>query len=102
MTTVNLPTIKTYGNYSSEGYGSHCLQLCVGRVTVYYSYSTIVAFRAGNGLRVRENDWGPTTGKHLNWIDGGDKWSKKARLNKEDFLALFVKEVGPILGLNEN
>jgi len=22
---------------------------------------------------VRKNDWGATTGKHLNWIDGGAK-----------------------------
>ena len=31
---------------------------------------------------VRENDWGPTTGKHLNWIDNGNK---EHRISGEEF-----------------
>ena len=43
----------------------------------------IVGFEDGiQGTFVRENDWGPTTGKHLNWLDGGDK---KGRLPSEAF-----------------
>ena len=38
---------------------------------------------------VRVNDWGPTTGKHLNWIDGGDH---KNRLPGSEFEQL-LKEV---------
>ena len=62
-----------YGNYSSNNYGAHSLAFQLGAVTVYFSYETPVAFEApGHGLVVRENDWGNTTGKHLNWIDGGN------------------------------
>lgn len=43
------------------------------RYCMWFSYKTLVAF-AVNGLRVvRVNDWGTTTGKHLNRIDGGVK-----------------------------
>ena len=62
-----------YGNYSSNNYGAHSLAFQLGDITVYFSYETPVAFEApGHGLVVRENDWGNTTGKHLNWIDGGN------------------------------
>jgi len=72
-----LPSFRTYGDYSSEGYGVHTLQFLVGDLTVWFSYQTPVAFCHGIGQQiVRQNDWGPTTGKHLNWIDGGDKASR--------------------------
>jgi len=39
-----------------------------------FSYSTCVAVTNADGRWVvRENDWGPTTGKHLNWLDDGNK-----------------------------
>jgi len=79
-----------YGNYSSNNYGAHSLAFQLGDVTVYFSYETPVAFKApGHGLVVRENDWGNTTGKHLNWIDGGDH---KNRLPGSEFEQL-LKEV---------
>lgn len=73
-----------YGNYSSENYGVHTLAFIDSKGnTFYFSYETLVAFETKyDELFVRENVWGPTTGKHLNWIDGGNK---KARLSKEDF-----------------
>jgi len=41
---------------------------------LYFSYSTIVAFRGGgHALRVSHNIWSSTTGHHLNEIDGGRK-----------------------------
>jgi hypothetical protein len=46
----------------------------VGNLTVYFSYKTPVAYCDGNGLVCRENDWGPTTGKHLNAIT--DKFNR--------------------------
>ena len=43
-------------------------------LAIGFSYSTPIAFwRSGEGWVVRENDWGPTTGKHLNHFDEGDK-----------------------------
>ena len=78
----NMEYVGTYGNYShntSESYKKrHASQWKDDLGIVYYkSYQTIVAFKApGHQLVVKENYWGPTTGKHLNWIDGGDKNSR--------------------------
>ena len=39
-----------------------------------FSYSTCDAVTNADGRWVvRENEWGPTTGKHLNWLDDGNK-----------------------------
>ena len=55
----------------------------MGEMTYWFSYKTcIAAQREGFPAMVRENEWGPTTGKHLNWIDDGDK---SARLSGDDF-----------------
>lgn len=49
-------------------------RLDLGPVTLWYSYRTVIAFRADDlGMVVRENDWGPTTGKHLNAISDRDE-----------------------------
>jgi hypothetical protein len=86
-----LPSIWNYGNYSSENYGAHCMAVKVLGITVYYSYSTPIAFVApGTNLIVRENNWGPTTGKHLNCIDGGDK---RHRVSSEEFEKLWEQYV---------
>ena len=46
----------------------------VGPVQVYFSYTTPVAFKVGSEpVVVRRNEWGPTTGSHLNAIDRGDR-----------------------------
>lgn len=73
-----LPSFGSYGQYSSGNYGTHTLVFTdASGNDFYYSYHTLVAARVrGHGLIVRQNDWGPTTGKHLNWIDGGDKSSR--------------------------
>jgi len=80
---MRLPKISSYGQYSSGNYGAHCLLVTIGDCDLYFSYQTLVAFcHPTTGLVVRENDWGPTTGKHLNWIDGGNK---KKRISGEEF-----------------
>ena len=57
--TINHPTNRA--NYS---------EVDVAGVTYYFSYSTCIAFNAwnGNGPILRVNEWGPTTGKHLNAV----------------------------------
>lgn len=46
----------------------------IGDLKLYFSYETCVAFwTPKTGLVVSENIWGNTTGKHLNWLDGGRK-----------------------------
>lgn len=82
---MKLPKIKSYGDYSSENYGLHCMMFEDPQGNeFYFSYNTLVAFvhkkNAYESERhVRKNEWGTTTGKHLNWIDGGDK------KNREDY-----------------
>ena len=79
-----------YGDYSSSNYGAHTLAFETKEGTFYFSYETLVAFRSNKtgNLYVRENVWGTTTGKHLNWIDGGDKKTRLSRKAFEDALAL--------------
>ncbi len=86
--TQKLPTISGYGHYSSKSYGVNCLKVNIGNLTLYFSYGTVIAFEALRKPRqVCMNDWGCTTGKHLNWIDGGSKEAKAARLPAENFNA---------------
>ena len=57
---------------------------------VYYSYTTPVAFEIDGVLKVSENQWSVTTGRHLTWIDGGNK---KSRLKREEFNQLVNPEI---------
>lgn len=93
-----LPRIETYGNYSSSNYGAHCLRVHVGPLVVWFSYQTPVAYSLNGKRTVRENVWGPTTGKHLNAIDGGDK---KNRVSGDYFQQLWELEVEPLLSRNQ-
>ena len=80
---TELPDVSSYGKYSSDNYGVNALRVNLGTITLYYSYQTIVAYRdIQDGLVVHVNDWGTTTGKHLNWLDDGDK---KYRLMRNEF-----------------
>ena len=97
MRQDNLPTLRNYGDYSNSNYGAHCMRVDIpasrngkSGITLYFSYDTLVAFRGetkkGSSLYVHTNDWGTTTGKHLNWIDGGDK---ESRLSDKEFEKLY-------------
>lgn len=61
---------------------ANAMQVSTANITYWFSYQTVIAFQNSSGTYVSENDWGPTTGKHLNEIDGGDK---KSRLSRSDF-----------------
>lgn len=51
-------------------------------ISIAFSYETPIAYANGGEWVVRENDWGPTTGKHLNEIDGGER---KQRIPGREF-----------------
>lgn len=70
-----------YGEYSSRNYGAHSLAIQVGTLTLYFSYDTVVAYSICGEAVVSENQWGTTTGKHLNWISQ----DKKARIPWTEF-----------------
>lgn len=94
---TELPTIGSYGDYSSTNYGAHTLRVDLGPLTVWFSYKTPVAFRApGTPMVVRQNDWGATTGKHLKWIDGETSKTAKNRVSGERFEELWAKYVDPL------
>ena len=73
---------RNYGEYSSDNYGAHSQEINIGKVRLYFSYDTVVAFNDNGYNVVCENAWGTTTGKHLNWIDSGNK---KGRLPGVEF-----------------
>ena len=78
-----LPTIRNYGQYSSDNYGAHSLKVTSQHIELWYSYETIVAYRdMQDGLVVIQNQWGATTGKHLNWIND----DKSGRLPHNKFV----------------
>lgn len=64
---------------------ANAMQVCTSGITYWFSYQTCVAFEDGDGLRVVKNQWGPTTGKHLNLIDGGSREAVKERLKLDEF-----------------
>jgi hypothetical protein len=76
-------TINNYSQGRSKQHNS--TYVVVGDLTIYFSYRTPVAFSYRGKQVVRQNDWSTTTGKHLNWIDGGDKAS---RVSGEEFQRL--------------
>lgn len=75
-----LARIYSYGEYANN-YGTHALAMEIGGLTIFFSYETPIAFRIGGELVIRENDWGGTTGKHLNWINR----EKKIRISAGEF-----------------
>ena len=78
----NLPKFRSYGDYSSNNYGVNSLVFETPKMSIYFSYKTPVAFEtAQTGLVIRENAWGPTTGRHLNWIDS----DKSKRISGNEF-----------------
>lgn len=95
-----VPEFSSYGEYASGNYGAHAMRFRLPNgVSFYYSYNTLVAFGSPlTGKVVRYNEWSTTTGKHLNWIDGGGV-AKKVRLQPDKFEEA-LKEMMEQYGLN--
>ena len=64
---VSLPEIGCYSPKSSQ---ANCIRVTIGGITIFFSYTTPVAFITfPDGTVCSENVWSTTTGKHLNWIE---------------------------------
>ena len=88
MTSPELPSFTNYGNYSSSNYGVHTLRFDSPDGTFWFSYDTLVAFyHPSRGLVVHDNIWGPTTGKHLNWISA----DHARRVSTDEFNKLYAE-----------
>ena len=61
----------------------------IGSLQIWFSYKTPIAFKSFGQIFIRENDWGPTTGKHLNYINT----DKKRRLCSLEFERLLNHNV---------
>ena len=89
---MRMPDITCYGG-SSNDYDARALSVDFGPVTVWFSYTTVVAFQVAGGRRVvQQNYWSRTTGRHLNMIDNGDK---KSRVSDTEFEAEWDRQVAP-------
>jgi len=64
--------ISSYYGHSASAHNNAKL-IKLNGMSFYFSYETLVAVHTGKELKVVENSWGPTTGRHLNKIDGGKK-----------------------------
>lgn len=62
-------------------------RLDLGRLTLWFSYETVVAYQARGELRVSENVWSNTTARHLAQLDGGGKAGAKTRIPRQQFVA---------------
>jgi len=81
--------------YYQRGNSANAVMVEMDNVTLWFSYSTLVAFHVEGQRRVvHENQWGPTTGKHLNAIDGGTKEAKANRVKEAEFHQLWQEQMG--------
>jgi hypothetical protein len=83
---MQLPSFENYMGSSSRNYGLNSLKFYADSGTFWFSYRTLVAFKAlGGPIVCRQNEWGPTTGKHLNAIEP----DHSARVDGETFERLY-------------
>jgi hypothetical protein len=94
-----LPDVECYGNFKNSNYGINTLKLTTGPIRVWFSYTTPVAFKvAGLPIVISQNVYSRTTGKHINWIDGG---RNLPRVSREEFHRLWDEQATPFFDDNE-
>jgi hypothetical protein len=76
---VEIPSRKTYctGTMAEKAQA-----FTIKGVTIFFSYSTPVAYEDEYGVVCSRNNWGPTTGKHLHAIEP----DRSKRINYREFL----------------
>ena len=57
------PNTNKGSQYTGEAYFVR-----MGNVQLFFSYNTLVGFSDGVNYMRRGNVWGPTTGKHMNYL----------------------------------
>lgn len=67
---------------SLDKVASNLHTVTVGKLKLFYSYKTVIAYENAGKLTICENVWSSTTGKHLNIINR----DKSERLAHEVFL----------------
>lgn len=86
---MRIPTVSCYAPGTS-GDLANCIRVDIEPLVLWFSYRTLIAFKVGGlPIVVHENDWGVTTGKHLNAIDREDKGN---RVSDQQFQALWLEQ----------
>jgi hypothetical protein len=78
---MNLRLIK-------QGRGNKLHAVEFGSLIVWFSYETPIAFCGNTGIVCRRNEWGNTTGRHLNSIQP----NHKKRVDGSNFLKMLENE----------
>jgi hypothetical protein len=73
----------THFTFYNENSAKNAPLLIINNVRFYFSYNTLVGLQFNGETYIIKNYWGPTTGKHLNWIDC--YYDHKNRLSEELF-----------------
>lgn len=82
---ISFVSFESYAEGSKPNINALVFTDALGR-NFYFSYKTLIAVSGiPGGKIVHANDWGTTTGKHLNLIDGGSKDAKAQRLDADAF-----------------
>lgn len=63
--------------------------ILVGGLVVWFSYNKLVAFKVHDKRYVMENHGNPQMGRHLNYIDGGDRRSRVPQSMFENLLKAY-------------
>lgn len=91
MTSISELKRNSYMDYTNATSLENSQFRTINGFKVYFSYRTVVAFEEFFERFVVQNQWGRTTGKHLNAIDGGDRGSRFA---PDDFYNMLLNRVG--------
>lgn len=83
---MNTPDIRDYARITPIMPNFNFVR--IGQIQIWFSYETVIAFGVvGDVPKVRENEWGPTTGKHMNHIGV----PAKSRIEGAEFERLFCE-----------
>lgn len=91
------PTIRPYGNYKANNYGTNAMQVDLGPLILWFSYRDLIAFRRSgdNVTYTIRNQWGSTTGKHLRWVREACRTSQE--LPPAEFQELLASQLRNLL-----
>jgi len=72
-------------NYNPKGKGqANSMAATIQGIAYYFSYSTCIAVLADGKLSYARNEWGPTTGKHINWAKAAGGFQDSEQVNASD------------------
>jgi hypothetical protein len=81
----------TIDSYSPKTPKANCMRVNLGKLSIYFSYQTPIAFFSpSTGWAARKNEWGQTTGRHLTIACSG---ANPPRASGEEFERLLEEAI---------